>query len=276
MSQNNALAKIGPDDIKTLVQAGIIPADTPAPQIAVFAHVAKERGLSPFSKEIYLVKYGQIYSTIVGINGLRKIAAQTGELAGCDDVQFNRQPDGQYLTAAQIIKANPSAVPTTATITVYRMIQGQRCPFTHTVVFNEFKGTGPKWHSMPFQMIAKVAEAFALRKAFSERTAGLDIEEEQGAYEQVQVREVDALESARSRCSDLLDQSRAEEQDFRRFQLLIHDAESVDELRIIYRKIQEIMPEDADPARQTVARENALGGRHAKITSPSKNQFAAQ
>lgn len=36
---------------------------------------------------------------------------------------------------------------------------------------------------MPFQMIAKVAEAFALRKGFSDRLTGLSIEEEAAAYE---------------------------------------------------------------------------------------------
>ncbi len=35
---------------------------------------------------------------------------------------------------------------------------------------------------MPFQMIAKVAEAFALRKGFSDETSGLSIEEELGAF----------------------------------------------------------------------------------------------
>ena len=36
---------------------------------------------------------------------------------------------------------------------------------------------------MPFQMIGKVAEAFALRKGFSDRLTGLSIEEEAAAYE---------------------------------------------------------------------------------------------
>lgn len=40
---------------------------------------------------------------------------------------------------------------------------------------------------MPFQMIAKVAEAFALRKGFSDKLKGLSIPEEQAAFEDAQV-----------------------------------------------------------------------------------------
>ena len=51
-------------DVQTLVQAGVIPDGTPKAQIAVFAQICKERGLSAFSKEIHLVGYGGRYSEI--------------------------------------------------------------------------------------------------------------------------------------------------------------------------------------------------------------------
>jgi hypothetical protein len=73
-------------------------------------------------------------------------------------------------------------LPITCTITVYRVVAGVRCPFTHTAVFSEFAGTG-KWQTMPFQMIAKVAEAFALKKGFGDELSGLHIEEEMAAFE---------------------------------------------------------------------------------------------
>ncbi|MCB0541874.1 MAG: phage recombination protein Bet [Saprospiraceae bacterium] len=166
-------------DVKTLEQAGIIPAGTPKAQIAVFAKTCAERGLSAFNKEIYLVGYGGKYSVIVGINGFRKIAAETGQHAGTDDVVYDLQPDGAYKTAASLA----GQMPKTATCTVYRMIGGTRCPYSATVVFKEFSTGKNKWAEMPFQMIAKVAEAFALRKGFSDRLTGLSIEEEGGAYE---------------------------------------------------------------------------------------------
>jgi phage recombination protein Bet len=169
------------NDVRTLIQAGIIPEGTPKAQIAVFGQICRERGLSAFSKEIHLVGYGGKYSVIVGINGFRKIASESGAHAGTDDVKFDLQPDGKFTTAAQL-KAEKK-VPQTATCTVYRIVAGQRVPFTHTVVFSEFSTGKNKWADMPFQMIGKVAEAFALRKGFSDRLTGLSIEEEAAAYE---------------------------------------------------------------------------------------------
>jgi phage recombination protein Bet len=168
-------------DVQTLVQAGVIPDGTPKAQIAVFAQICKERGLSAFSKEIHLVGYGGRYSVIVGINGFRKIAAETGQHAGTDDVKFDVLPDGSFKTAVQL-KAEKLS-PTSATCTVYRIVSGLRVGFTHTVLFSEFSTGKNKWQEMPFQMIGKVAEAFALRKGFSDRLTGLAIEEEAAAME---------------------------------------------------------------------------------------------
>ncbi len=169
------------DNIRTLIQAGVIPEGTPKAQIAVFGQICKERGLSAFSKEIHLVGYNGKYSVIVGINGFRKIASESGTHAGTDDIKFNMQPNGDFKTAAQLKAAKE--LPQSATCTVWRIVAGQRVPFTHTVVFSEFSTGKNKWADMPFQMIAKVAEAFALRKGFSDRLTGLSIEEEAAAYE---------------------------------------------------------------------------------------------
>jgi phage recombination protein Bet len=180
--------QIGDAEIKTLAAAGIIPHDTPPAILQVFALACNQHGLSPFKKEIYLVPYntasGKQYHTIVGIDGLRRKAARTGEYAGCDEAVYNRKSDGTYKTAAEV-----KGIPATCTVTVYRLLGGQRCPFTKTVVFSEYypavsagKGSG-KAASMPFNMIAKCAEAGALRMAFADEMAGLHIEEESAAIE---------------------------------------------------------------------------------------------
>lgn len=176
ISKNDRLTD---SDIQTLEQAGIIPASTPRAQIEVFGQICKERGLSAFSKEIHLVGYAGRYSVIVGINGFRKIAAESGLHAGTDDVKFDLMPDGSFKTAAELKLSK--ALPTSATCTVYRIVSGVRVPFSHTVLFNEFSTGKNKWQEMPFQMIGKVAEAFALRKGFSDRLTGLNIEEEHAA-----------------------------------------------------------------------------------------------
>lgn len=179
-TQNGELTQ---SNINTLVQAGIIPRGTPSEQVRVFARVCQERGISPFSKEIYLVGYGGKYYTIVGINGFRKIASETGQHAGTDDAKFNVDSKGNFKTASELKSEGKN--PTSATVTVYRVVSGLRVPYTHTAVFSEFAGSG-KWKTMPFQMIAKVAEAFALRKGFSDRLTGLSIPEEKVAIEDAQ------------------------------------------------------------------------------------------
>lgn len=169
ISQSGTLTKEG---IDVLTQSGIIPANTPEAQIMVFAKICHEQGLSPFSKEIYLVGYGGRYTPITGINGLRKRANDTGLLAGVSAPMFDLQSDGSYKTMA-MYKAGQK--PISCTIIVYKIVGGVRCPFEATVLYNEFAGSG-KWRDMPFQMIAKVAESHALRKAFA--ITGVFIQEE--------------------------------------------------------------------------------------------------
>lgn len=172
-------------DIKTLEQAGVIPVGTPAAQITVFARVCSEKNLSPFSKQIHLTKYstkeGPRYSIITGIDGYRSLASRTGLHAGTEDAKFDLHSDGSFKTAG-FLKSS-GKMPHSATVTVYKVIAGQRCAFTHTALFAEFSSGQQKWNTMPFQMIAKVAEAFALRKAFPDELAGVSVEEEMGAFE---------------------------------------------------------------------------------------------
>lgn len=179
----SALAKteLTDSDIQVLAQAGVIPKDTPAAQVNLFAIAANRHGLDPFKKEIYLVGYGGKYSTIVGIDGARLKAQRTKQYAGVDDAKFNLQSDGQFQTAAELKAANK--LPISCTVSVYRVVAGQRCPFTHTAVFSEFSSGQQKWATMPFQMIQKCAESFALKKAFGDELSGLHIEEEMAAFE---------------------------------------------------------------------------------------------
>lgn len=175
--------KIDKAQIQTLVQAGVIPKETPPAQIEIFAKVCSTLQLDPFTKEIYLVGYKNKYSIISGINGFRKIASRTGQYAGSEDAKFDLQSNGTFKTASELIAAGKK--PTTCTVTVYRVVGGVRCPFTHTAVFKEFEGGSySQWPKMPFQMIAKVAESFALRKAFGGEFQGVHTEEEVAVIKQ--------------------------------------------------------------------------------------------
>lgn len=184
LEKTNSLSE---KDLATLAKAGVIPVGTPAAILSVFAMTCQQHGLSPFKKEIYLVNYGGKYSTIVGIDGLRAKADRTGQLAGKDDAKFDLMPDGSYQTAAQLKQAGKK--PTSCTVTVYRAISGMRCPFTKTVLFAEYcpANATQKWGTMPFNMIEKCAEAAALRMGFASETAGLLIDEESAAIQDITI-----------------------------------------------------------------------------------------
>lgn len=188
--------QITPEQIKTLAQAGVIPHDTPAAIMEVFAVACRQHNLSPFKKEIYLVRYntnqGAQYHNIVGIDGFRIKASRTGQHAGIDDPKYNFQANGRYETAAQVKVSGK--LPVSCTVTVYRLISGQRCPFTATCIFDEYypavasgKAGFSKAATMPFNMIQKCAEAKALKMAFPDELAGLHIEEEEAAFEDVTI-----------------------------------------------------------------------------------------
>lgn len=186
--------ELQPTHLKELEAAGIIPQATPAAQLFIFAKICTDKKLSPFSKQIHLTRYntreGMKYSIIVGIDGYRSLAARTGLHAGTDDAKFDVMPDGSYKTAAELTAAGKK--PVSATVTVYKVLtSGAWASFSHTAVLSEFQGQ-QKWQSMPFQMLAKVAEAFALRKAFPDELAGLSITEEEHAYADTQQDQPDA------------------------------------------------------------------------------------
>ena len=182
-------------DLQQLELANIIPKGTPAPQVQIFATICKEKGLSPFQKQLYLLpfkkkvkdnsgkdKWETHYACIVGIDGYRTIAERTGKYAGSDDAKFNDDKT-EFQCREKGLKN-----PITATVTVYKIVKGQRVPYIATAGWLSYVPAEKKrfnWDRMPYMMLAKVAEALALRKAFPEALSGLHAEEESGGFEDI-------------------------------------------------------------------------------------------
>lgn len=119
---------------------------------------------------------------------MRVKAARTGQNAGRDDAKFDLMPDGTFKTAAQLAAAKQK--PLTCTVTVYRAISGMRCPFTKTILFSEYCPANPsnKWASMQFNMNQESAlRLLPLRMAFADETAGLFVEEESAAMQDITI-----------------------------------------------------------------------------------------
>lgn len=144
-------------------------------ELALFLEQCRRTGLDPFSRQIYLIKRGSgdaARATIqTGIDGYRLIAARTGLHAGTDDVIYTETDKGEPLTAS---------------VTVYRIVQGQRVGFTATARMTEYRqDRAPMWQRMPNLMLGKCAEALALRKAFPAELSGIytDAEMDQSVME---------------------------------------------------------------------------------------------
>lgn len=138
-------------------------------ELALFLEVCRGSGLNPFMKQIYAIKRGDKMTVQTGIDGYRLLAARTGALAGIDDAIYD------YEDAER---------PAWARVTVWRLVQGQRVPFTAKARWNEYaaqnKDGHPSglWGKMPYLMLGKCAEALALRKAFPAELSGVYTAEE--------------------------------------------------------------------------------------------------
>jgi len=138
-------------------------------ELALYLIVANKTGLDPFSKQIHFVKRktkeGYVGAIQTGIDGYRAVAERSGGYAGSDDPVYDKEDEK----------------PNRATVTVYKIIQGVRCPFTATARWAEYCPPAPMnfmWNKMPFLMLGKVAESLALRKAFPNDLSGIYTEEE--------------------------------------------------------------------------------------------------
>lgn len=165
-------------DARIAMIRNTIAKDAPTDVFAAMVDIAKRRNLDPLAKQIGVMKFGGSYVVFTTIDGYRAIAEQTGQYAGQDAPVFTWPADPEFTSAKK-------RIPDSATVTVYKLINGQRYPFSATVYWEEYDGGRNNWVSMPRTMLAKVAESHALRKAFPSVTSGSYTPEEldQGAVE---------------------------------------------------------------------------------------------
>jgi phage recombination protein Bet len=149
-------------------------------EFRLFINQCVRTGLDPIQRQIYSIPRGNGRTIQTGIDGYRLIAQRTGEYAGSDDAIYDTEAEDH---------------PNRATVTVWRLVEGVPRAFTATARWSEYKpaaGQDQMWQKMPYLMIAKCAEALALRKAFPQELSGIytDAEMDQATTIESTAREI--------------------------------------------------------------------------------------
>ena len=180
-------------------------------ELKMFIQVCKGTQLNPFLRQVHFVKRWstaegrEVGAIQVGIDGFRAVAEGSGQYAGNDDPVYDSEkdievPGGKEKTPRKV------TVPLKATVTVHKLMNGERMPFTATARWDEYY-PGPRmgfqWHIRPYLMLGKCAEALALRKAFPKLLSGMYAQEEMDKGQQ-EATDAQRVQTARNYVQDAI------------------------------------------------------------------------
>ena len=146
----------------------------PAGDLAVFFHQSKRTGLDPFARQIYMIERKGRWGIQTSIDGFRVIADRSCAVRGW----IRSEEDTIWYDETGAAHTEPIKKPTAARYTCLILTPSGQARFSAVARYDEYAGTGPMWSRMPALMIAKCAEALALRKAFPQDLSGLYTDDE--------------------------------------------------------------------------------------------------
>ena len=163
-----------PQQRAALQQMGL--ENAPEGDLALFLAYAQKTGLDPFSRQVYMIGRrdsrtgGNRYTIQASIDGLRIVAGRSHEYAGQVGPEWCG-PDGEWKDVW--LSSQP---PAASRVGVCR--KSFDGPLWAVALWTEYQANGPMWRKMPALMLAKCAEALALRKAFPHDLSGIYTAEE--------------------------------------------------------------------------------------------------
>ena len=211
-------SKWSPDQKALLDFAGLVirkrnadPVAAPTSTVIAFLQQCERTGLDPIARQIYAIERGGKWTIQVSIDGMRLVAQRSRMYRGQSPAQWTdgtrvrtpmrdldgsiiRDGDGSIVWTEDYLWLDVwtgQGYPVAARVSVFREDFDQ--PLTAVARWDSYKvendewrdgrKTGNKvlgatWEKMPDLMLAKVAEALALRKAFPMDLSGLYTEEE--------------------------------------------------------------------------------------------------
>lgn len=142
-------------------------------ELAILLHHCQRTGLDPWARQIHLITRGGRATVQVSIDGMRLVAdrvdRQTGGHHGYEETLWC-SPDGEWRDVWLADEA-----PAAAKVTIVR--DGHRIPVVaHMREYMPRARDGKPiglWRTMPALMLAKCAEALALRRAYPQDLSGL-------------------------------------------------------------------------------------------------------
>ena len=176
------------DDQVSLIK-NTIAKDATDNELQLFLHQCKRTGLDPLTRQIYFMKRGGKVTIQTSIDGFRVIAERSGDYAGQDEPVFE-----------DVLDAEGKKKDKKCRVTVYRFRGDTRYPAAVGVAYwSEYcpqQGQDFMWKKMPHTMLAKVAEALALRKAYPQDLSGLYTNDEMNQADVTPAPVVDEVDPA--------------------------------------------------------------------------------